>query len=296
MPDHKVIGNLSKPIALLLVILAAEGMYVAAPRIPLLFSRLEVSILSPLCTEIYPVYVTLDGRPLTNLEEANFEVTADNHPVQFRLVRNRTINAMVLLDTSGSMAAPSKIEAGKEMTRFVADTAIRSGGEVAFITFSDKIDEECNWTDNIDIVNHAINDLQGSGSTRLWDAIKESVPYLQAMHDSKPCQLALLVVISDFMDTGSETSQEEALTGLKKTDTFAVAIVYGSVFDASLTSAEAVAKATHGRSLRANDAKEAISQLQKLLESIYYVEIKEKGHIKITVRYMERTGSDEIDS
>ena len=117
-------------------------MYVATPRIPLLFSRLEVSILDPLCSEIYPVYVTLDGRPLTNLEEANFQVSVDNRPVQFRLIRNRTINAMVLLDTSGSMAAPSKIEAGKEMTRFVADTTIISGGKIALITFSDKLEVE----------------------------------------------------------------------------------------------------------------------------------------------------------
>ena len=296
MSGHKVVGNLSKPLTLLLLILAAEGMYVAIPRIPLLFSRLEVSILTPLCTEIYPVYVTLDDRPLTNLEETNFEVTVDNRPVQFRLIKSRTINAMVLLDTSGSMTTPSKIEAGKEMTRFVADTALRSGGKVALITFNDKIGVECDWTDNADIVNRAINDLQASGSTRLWDSIKESTSYLQVMHSSKPCQLSLLVVISDFMDTGSQTSQEQALTELEKTETLAVTIVYGSVFDASLTSAEALAKATHGRSLRANDAKEAISQLERLLESIYYFEIKEKGHIKITTKYMERTGSDEIDS
>ena len=295
MSRHKVVGDLSKPLALFLIVLAAQGVYFVAPRSPLMFSPLEVSILAP-CEEVYPVQVTLDGHPLTNLEEANFEVSVNDQPVQFKLVGDRVIDAMILLDTSGSMASPSKIESGKNMTRFVVETAVRSGGKSALITFNDETRLEGDWTRSPNAFDQAIDKLQGSGSTRLWDAIKAAAPHLQAMHASRPCELTLLVVISDFEDTASLTSEDEAVTALEGTGAVGIPIVYGSYVDVSLTSADHVARATGGRYLRASEAKEAISQLQRLLDSIYYLEIKQRGHIKITVTCTERTGSDEIDS
>jgi len=293
---HKVVGDLSKPLALFLMILAAQGLYFAAPRIPLMFSRLEVSILNPVCQEIYPVQVTLDERPLTNLEEANFEVSVDDRPAHFKLIRNRTIDALLLLDTSGSMAPPSKIEAGKNMTRWIGDTVIASGGKIALIAFNDQVETQSDWTDSTDVLNSAIDGLQGSGSTRLWDAMTEAVPYLQAMRTSRPCELTALVVISDFEDTASLTSEDQALNALEGTGVVGIPIVYGSFVDASLVSAEHVAQATRGRLLRASEAQEAILQLQRLLDSIYYLAIEQRGHMRITVSYGERTGSDEIDS
>ncbi len=296
MSAHKIVGDLFKPLALLLIILAVQGIYVASTRIPLVFSNLEVSFLNPLCEEIYPVTVRLGGRPLTNLEEANFQVFANNRPVQFNIIRYRTINAMVLLDTSGSMAGPSKIDAEQDMARFVADTVIRSGGKTALITFDSNIRLESDWTNNLEMVNLAISKLQGSGSTRLWDALREAALHLESMRSSRPCELTFIVVISDFEDTASLTSREEALKDLKAVDVLGIAIALGNFPDVSYESAQAVARTTRGRVLRATEAREATAQLQTFFESIYYLHIKEKGHVKVAVSYMERSGSDETDS
>ena len=296
MSKHKVVGDLSKPLALFLTILAAQGLYFVVPSIPLMFSRLDVMILNPLCQEIYPVQVTLDGRPLKNLEEANFNVSVDGQAVHFKLIRDRAIDAMVLLDASGSMAAPTKIEAGKGMTRFIADRVIASGGKIALITFNDAIQLGSDWTSNADFLNQALDGIQGSGSTRLWDAITEASPYLQAMRSSKPCELTVLVAISDFQDTASLTSQKDALTALEGTRVYGMAILYGAYGDVDFASADSIAQATRGRSLRSNEAKEAIQQLQTFFDSLYFLQIEQKGHITITVSYKETTGSDEIDS
>jgi Mg-chelatase subunit ChlD len=266
------------------------------PKIPLLFSKLEIEIHESLCQEIYPVSVKLDGHPLTGLEESNFNVSVDGKQVQFKLVRDLTVNTMVLLDTSGSMAAPWKIEAGKNMTRFIVNMAIKSGGKAALITFNDDIKLVCSWTNNLNTIDQELNKLQGSGSTRLWDAAKEATQYIQTTNSMRTCELTLLIIISDFGDTGSSATREDVLKNLRGTSVFGIAIVYGTFFDVDISTAKEIAEATHGEYVRASEAKEVISQLQKLLDSLYYLQIIEKGHIKITASYMQRTGSDEIDS
>lgn len=119
---------------------------------------------------------------------------------------SRPVGVVLVVDTSGSMQASGKLDRAKEAARrFVAAKAANDA--VALVAFDNEARVAVNFTTDGALVEGAIDGLQPSGETALWDAVRVATGLFADRADLLP----YLVVLSDGADTVSTTTAEQAL-------------------------------------------------------------------------------------
>ncbi|MBV9354647.1 MAG: VWA domain-containing protein, partial [Chloroflexi bacterium] len=134
------------------------------------------------------VYVDVadqQGRPITGLSRDAFKLTEDGTPVSDPRLSTVTdsqlpIAVAMVLDVSGSMNEGGKLDAAKQ----AADGLVAGLGPAdtaAVISFSDNVSVSQEFTANQRQLSSAINRLEATGGTTLYDAIIRAELLAQAL-------------------------------------------------------------------------------------------------------------------
>jgi VWFA-related protein len=144
---------------------------------------------------------------VTSLARANFEVYEDGRVQQITSLRREDIPVSIgiLVDNSGSMRM-KRNAVTKAVVNLVK--ASNPGDEVFIVNFNDEpyIDQE--FTNNVDLMQEALERAQTHGGTALYDAVVASADHLAkgAQREKK-----VLLVVTDGLDNASRESLEQAV-------------------------------------------------------------------------------------
>lgn len=164
--------------------------------------ELEVDVV-----EVYTTVVDGSGRPIQDLEAADFRVLEDGEaqPIQrFEHVTNLPLHVALLLDTSASM---------EENIGFVQSAALGFFEEVlkpedrgAIVTFSEKPRLVAPFTDDLDRLTLGLLGLVAERSTAFFDAAMFGLNYFQGIQGQRA-----LLILSDGQDRHSRYRFEDVL-------------------------------------------------------------------------------------
>jgi len=158
--------------------------------------------------KMVPVYATvtdLQGALVPNLAREDFEVLDNNVRQEITVFENQPqpFTAVVMLDSSGSMTNSLKlVNAGAE--QFLIRLLPQDKAQVG--AFNDKIEFSGAFTSDRDELVAALRELDFGNSTRLYDAIDQSLDRLAGVEGRR-----VIVVLTDGEDTASKTGQGDVL-------------------------------------------------------------------------------------
>ena len=226
-------------------------------RLPGLFAAVAL-VLAPVAAQQAPTFsaqvegvrvdvlVTEDGRALSGLGPADFDVRDNGVPQHIDLVdlTDVPVNVVLTLDFSRSVTG-DKLAALRRAGRGLLD-GLSSGDQAALVTFSTAVTERVPMTADIDRVRAALDGGEPSGDTALVDAAVGAM----LMGDTDAAR-TLVVVFSDGVDTASFTRPALALESARRVN----GVVYGvSTGGDDVTFLQGLATATGGRVVRTGAA------------------------------------------
>jgi Ca-activated chloride channel homolog len=159
--------------------------------------------------KMVPIYATVtdpQGALVPNLVREDFEILDNNLRQDLIVFENQTqpITAVVVLDSSGSMTNSLKlVNAGAE--QFVIRMLPQDKAQVG--AFNDKVQFSGTFTSDRDELVAALRELDFGNSTRLYDAIDQSLDRLLTVEGRR-----VIVVLTDGDDTASKIGQGEVLS------------------------------------------------------------------------------------
>lgn len=164
------------------------------------------------------VLVTDNGRVVTGLEPADFDVRDNGVTQQVDLVSFQEIplNVVLALDGSSSVSG-EKLEHLNQAGRAVLGR-LKMGDRAALLTFSEKVAVRERLTTEFDQLRARLDDVRPSGDTALIDGVQAAMALGGADSGRN-----LLIVFSDGLDTASVLPAESVLDAAKASET----VVYG---------------------------------------------------------------------
>ena len=168
------------------------------------------------------VLVTDKGRPVRNLQAADFEVLDNGIPQQVDLIgfEQVPLNLVFVFDMSSSVVG-ERLEQLRYGARTVPNGLTRED-RAALVTFSEAVVQDPDLTTNFEQVRAALQQTSGRGNTALIDAV-----YTGLIVGELDVGRALLIVFSDGLDTASFLSPGVTLYTAKRSDAVVYAVVAG---------------------------------------------------------------------
>jgi VWFA-related protein len=177
---------------------------------------------------VVDVLVTRDGRAVTDLTAADFEVRDSGVAQQVTLaaVSSLPVNLLLVLDTSASVRGEplEHLKAGAK----AATAGLRPTDEAAIMTFSHAVTLATAWTADRSRIADAVDAVTAQGSTALADAAFAALA-LRARANAR----RLVVFFTDGDDTSSWLAASDLVGVARRTD----AVVYGVTLPSVFTSA-----------------------------------------------------------
>jgi len=163
-------------------------------------------------------------RYVTDLDQADFKVTEDNHPQQIRFFSRQTdlpLRIALLLDTSNSI---------RERLTFEQDAAVnflynvmRPDRDQAFLmTFDAEPEVILDYTNDMDKLRDTIQAQRAGGGTALYEAIikaSDKLAKAPLTKNTDPDVRRILVVISDGEDNLSGHTRVDAIESAQRAGT-----------------------------------------------------------------------------
>lgn len=192
-------------------------------------------------------------QPVLGLTKDDFLIFEDKQPQQIASFRDEKdslpVYVGVLMDTSPSTVGKLQFEKNAAKDFIYTVTRLRKD-KVAFVTFDDEIKLHQDFTDKLDLLDHAVDAVKKPGEkTSLYDAIWQ---FCDEKMRGVP-GLRVLVVITDGADTYSRADLKDAIDIAQRTETTIFAISTKAGFAGTVPGVEA------GTALDADDR-----QLEKL--------------------------------
>jgi Ca-activated chloride channel homolog len=161
----------------------------------------------------------------TGLPRESFELYEDGVRQTITQFSNERVpvGLGLLLDVSDSMFGQRIQDARTAVERFLIDL-LTPDDEFFILAFNHRPRVLTGWTREPDTVRRALNSLQPSGGTAVYDAIVQSLPLI----GKRSRERAALVVISDGADTASDASLRDIRTQLLRSDAFVYAVAIDS--------------------------------------------------------------------
>lgn len=152
------------------------------------------------------------GKLVTDLEQDDFVLYEDGKPQVISQFSREYIplSIIFLLDTSGSMNGEKLGNARKSLVQFVKN--LNRGDEAMLMEFRNKPRVVQPFTDRFSLIGRDLKQLEGRGSTALYDAILAA---LDQMHSGRNRRRAVLL-ISDGINTYGKARLEDSIAGLKR--------------------------------------------------------------------------------
>ena len=158
-------------------------------------------------------------QPVTGLTANDFVILEDKQPQQIISFRDEQdslpVYVGVLMDTSPSTAGKLKFEKDAAKDFIYTVTRLRKD-RVAFVTFDNEIKLHQDFTDKLDLLDRAVDNVKKPGDkTSLYDAIWQ---FCDEKMRGVP-GLRVLVVITDGEDTYSRANLSDAIDIAQRTET-----------------------------------------------------------------------------
>ena len=228
------------------------------------------------------VSVTAEGKYVTDLEQAEFEVFEDGakQNITFFSRKQQPIALAILLDTSNSME--DKLKTAQEAAVGFAKR-LSTDDLAQVIDFSSQVRIIQGFTNDSGALERAIRATNADGSTALYNAIYISLKELKKIRpqNEEEIRRQAIVVLSDGDDTSSLLPYEEVLDLAKRSETaiYTIGLRQGvETGRASFKEAEFVLKQlaleTGGRSFfpsHVNELPKIYEQISQELSTLYSV-------------------------
>ena len=173
------------------------------------------------------VLVTRDGKPVTTLTAADFDVRDSGalQTVQLSGLESIPVGLLLALDTSASVRGPA-LDQLKDAAK-AAVASLRPGDQAALLTFSQNVALRAGWTDDKVRLQTAIDAATAQGSTSLTDAAFAAITL-------PPARLSrtLALIFTDGDDSSSWLNAATVVDAARRTD----AVVYGVTLSAVASS------------------------------------------------------------
>ena len=186
-----------------------------------LFSRVDLVLV--------PVTVSDSmDRPMLGLKKENFQIFDNKQlqPIEHFSSEDAPVSIVLVLDTSGSMAAGTNLEKAKTAIVELLNTS-NPQDEVSLVTVADKPELRCGFTDSPATIQNELISAVAQGRTALLDGIYFAI---SQMKNAKYSRRALLI-ISDGGDNHSRYNEREVKEFIKESDLMIYAI---GVYDEAL--------------------------------------------------------------
>jgi Ca-activated chloride channel family protein len=150
------------------------------------------------------------GRPIRDLEAAEFRLFEDHVPQEIRVfnaAEREPVSIAFLLDLSGSMRQPGRLDEAKAAIRFFA-ASVTAEDRLALIGFADRqVDWITDFTADRERFLARLDVQEGFGQTALYDAVA-AAPRLV---DDRTRGRKAIVLITDGVDNASHMDTFRAL-------------------------------------------------------------------------------------
>jgi Ca-activated chloride channel homolog len=146
-----------------------------------------------------------NGRPLTGLSAADFEVLDDGRSRTILDFQSETsaISVALLLDSSGSMRGPT-LQQATDVGHLLLASMSEGIDEAGLFVFDKTVRAAQPFTSEFGALRSALAAVQPFGSTSLYDAIAETAQQLALRRGRRA-----LVVLTDGVDTSSQLTAAE---------------------------------------------------------------------------------------
>ncbi len=162
-----------------------------------------------------------DSRFVSGLRKEDFTIYEDGQRQEVTHFSNERVPVSlgIALDASGSMT-PDKMSAARSaIDRFVYDL-LGKDDELFFMEFANRPYISQGWTADRRAISRAVNDVNPSGGTAMYDAIADALPLAEKGQNRKKA----LLVISDGNDTNSSTSVNELRQMIRESEVLVYAL------------------------------------------------------------------------
>lgn len=163
------------------------------------------------------------NRPIVDLPRDAFEIYDEGKVQNIRLFEAEThqpIDIALMIDSSMSTALdfPAQRDACLRFIRKV----VRSGDGFAFFTFSDEVTQRTEFTDNVALIQQAIQKVKEGAGTALYDAV---VLGSRELAKRKSERRKVIVLVTDGGETTSKASFESARTEAIRSDALLYSVI-----------------------------------------------------------------------
>jgi Ca-activated chloride channel family protein len=162
------------------------------------------------------------------LTRQDFDVRDDGKPQELTVFQSgqQPITAVLLIDTSASMTLNldlARAAAEQFVIRMMPGDRARVG------SFSDRIDLSGPFTGDRDALLASLRDLHFGNSTKLWDAVQETMTDLAPLGGRR-----VIVLLSDGMDTISTARESDILARAREDEIMVYVVQFRSNLQANL--------------------------------------------------------------
>jgi VWFA-related protein len=164
------------------------------------------------------------GRFVDGLTQADFLVFDDDQPVEVThfSAERVPVSIGIVLDTSASMSGPKIERARLALGRFLADL-LGEDDEVFLYRFDTRPRLVQGWTTDRVGIQAKLDGIRPDGATALYDAVSQALDLLASGRHRKKA----LLVISDGIDTNSQTSMSALKEKIRQSEALVYAIGLG---------------------------------------------------------------------
>jgi VWFA-related protein len=224
--------------------------------------------------EVTAVTVTVrdaEGRLAGDLPRDAFSIYEDGELQEITQFTHERVPVALglLLDTSDSMFGQRIRDARAAVSRFLLE--LLSPDDMFFVmAFNHAPHLLTSWTSEPVAVRAALDGLQPSGGTAIYDTVLRALPLV----DGRPRDRAALLLISDGADTASDATLRDLRAALLRTDAFIYAIAIDSPARQAINArvnAEALAEITNqtgGRTEVVSDTTDLAAATARIAEEL----------------------------
>ncbi|HEV2387106.1 MAG TPA: VWA domain-containing protein [Candidatus Acidoferrales bacterium] len=159
--------------------------------------------------------VDKDGKFVDILQQQNFRVYEDGVEQKIAVFKREDIPVTMglVIDNSGSMR--DKRSNVNEAALTLVQTS-NHDDEVFVVNFNEDyyLDQQSDFTDDMDVLKEALERIDSRGSTALYDAVLASLDHLEKGHRDKK----VLLVVTDGEDNASRHSLEDTVRQAQKSN------------------------------------------------------------------------------
>ncbi len=195
------------------------------------------------------------------------------------------LGIVLVIDTSGSMAAGGRLEQAKIAAKSFIERKLPND-QIALVAFSNTPRVAVNFTNDAALLTGAIDGLAPSGETALWDAVRLGANLFADRTDLLP----YLVVLSDGADTVSASGVADVLGAVRGAQAGVFSVAITGPGDSDVPALRQLADSTGGQFAETADARQlskVYENLQGVLQNQYELRWRSKvstSPLEITVK------------